>query len=725
MIKKNLQIRHKIIAIIIFTALCVSALWLIWPLTYNPLKVIIELKSDQHEICQIFYDKGNGFSGKHSIKKKYTGSYFQRLEFTLPKTAIRHLRIDPGVNSDTYIIRRIIMKSGGLTIKYSGQSIAENFILQNFQPVRSIPDEGIRLKAANNPDVQMLYRHNTIHAFPLVRHKLKFVILAAAALTYLTGLLLIITTGFRLFRLVKSQYTSIRALFENDFSVKNIKLFLNRNSSIIIWSFLLAIFAWGYELFNFTLSPDEEINSFITAPDATVYIDVGRWGIYFLNHLLSPESVLPYFPFLIAIVCLATSSVLLITRFRLNLNSMLIFSIIFISHPIHSYYLGFNTSNMYYGIGMVLTILSFLAFSVAISKKSLRKLLLMLSVILLMFGLSFYQSLLAFFLVPGIFFLFYREYQSPNIPPDQTFKNILLMLSIVVAAVVFYQIINMLIKQILIVNITEPSMNYLDKMYAWNKRQVGEILLSLIQGLSNYFTGKNFYGGIAGQTMIVITPLVIYYIFHKTGPVKNKLFLLLLMTMLIVAPFTIVFLIGSLLPVRTLMAFPLMLGLLWAFSYRQSAKWLRSLMLVFTFYILINNTYTNTRLFYASKVSWEADRNMAVRITSRIYDLELPDKEEQIKVVFTGSYQHPPDVLFIRSDIHGSSFFNWDHGASYRIREFFKTLGIHDLKIIDYSRLQHLTPAVNEMPAWPAPGSVKLVGGIVIVKLSENNSDDL
>ncbi len=717
--------RNKVLAVLLWALVCVIGLWLFWPLMFNPVKVTIHISAEKEETFQIFYDVGNGLNGKDMISEPYKPKEgFSRLDFTLPRAEVGMLRLDPGSRSGYFNIRLIRIEAGGITRIYSAKDIPEHFIFENLQPGDMVSEENLHLTTTGNRDAQIILQHPVNAVFPLVNHRLKTAIPVSFGVLFLAGLLLIIIAGSRLFTGIKHEFREAKAFYVQYLSPEKIHAYFHGNRHVFIWTFMLAVIAYGYELFNFSLSPDEELNSFIKAADATVYPEVGRWGIYFLRQLLSADSVLPYFPFLIAILCLAASAAVFITQFRMNLYAKLIFAIVFVTHPIHTYYLGFNTSNMYYTIGMLLTVLAFLAYSELVSGKRPVILLGLISVVLLMFGLSMYQSHLAFFIVLGLFFLFYHEYQSKAFTPKTIAVKILYLISIGIVAVVIYQVINLATKYIVLGSIHSNSGGYLDKMYAWDKKSISEILKSLYSGILNYFTAKHYYGGISGYTVVGIVPVIIYYILKRNAPAGQKLMVLLLLVLLFFAPFTIVVLNGMPLPVRTLMAFPLMLGLIWAFGYDYSPRWLRTMMLVFAIYLLLNNTYTNTRLFYASRVSWEADRNMAVRITERVYDLDLPTGEEATSVVFAGSYDHQANVLFLKSDIHGASFFAWDNGASYRIRAFFRMLGINDFDIIDYSRAQHLSGEISRMPNWPERESVKLIGDIVVVKLSETQAEE-
>jgi len=163
----------------------------------------------------------------------------------------------------------------------------------------------------------------------------------------------------------------------------------------------------------------------------------------------------------------------------------------------------------------------------------------------------------------------------------------------------------------------------------------------------------------------------------------------------------------------------MMTAILWLLVYRHAGSILRRIMVVAAFIVLINNTYINTRLFYSSYVSWQADRDMANRIIERVYNLDPPVKNGKIQISFVGNYNHPKNELFVQSDVFGASFFGWDRGNPWRMRDFFRTVGVNELNIVLYENLGFLKEKIEAMPKWPSKGSVKLIDNIVIVKLSD------
>ncbi|NOR88248.1 MAG: hypothetical protein GQ527_11620 [Bacteroidales bacterium] len=500
------------------------------------------------------------------------------------------------------------------------------------------------------------------------------------------------------------------------------KRYLYENRYIIAFSIFIAIFSFGYELFNFTLSIDEEIDSFRNARDSYVYIFVGRWGLYFLNQLVVPHSSMPYFPTLIALFGIALSSILFLSSQKDNLTAKLLFATLFISSPIHSYYLAFNTSGLYYSIGMILTTISYLSFQKAIESKKVLYSYYIYSILLLAFSLSLYQALLSYFFVFAAYYLLFSFLQSPSLNIPLLLKRISALLAISGLAFLVYQIGDIATRKFVL----EPSEmeipQYLDGFIAWGKTPLTNIFSHLLMSTKEYLSGGNPSTGELGlsiKTFVVIIPVFTFLLIRKTSGFLKIIITLFLVTILILSPFAVMYLNGLKLPTRTFMSLPLMVAIIWLMTYRYANYWFRKIMILFAFVILINNIYTNTRLFYSSYVSSQADRNMAIRIIERIYNLDPPVVNEHIQVFFVGMHQHKTNALFFKSDVFGASFFEWNPGSQYRIISFFRTLGMEELIAIPQEKRAQYKDEISKMPYWPSKGSVRLIDGVTVIKLSE------
>jgi hypothetical protein len=502
------------------------------------------------------------------------------------------------------------------------------------------------------------------------------------------------------------------------FSFKWIEDYLYRNRVIIIYSLLISICCYGYELFNFSLSIDEENNSFVSSLTDLRRIFIGRWGEFILRFLFIPNSVLPFLPTLIAILCIAFSSILYINSEKGDLTSKIIFCTIFISYPLHSYFLAFNHVSFSIGIGMLLSVISFLMAKKAMEERKINKWYAIVSIFALILSMSTYQGVLPIFIFLSIsnqLILLINGEENPN---KEIFRKIAGFIIIFCLSFVLYKIIDKAIRVILFIPFLKAAPN-LDYLITWGHQPISKILTLLFKTTKRYLLGDSFYGGAMIKSLFLLVPLAIYFIFQKVKGFINRLYSLLLLLFLILCPFFIMFLIGTKLPPRALLALPLLPAFFWWFCYQYFNLHLKRFLLIATLSIFLVNTFYTTRLFYASYVAWRADRDMGNRIIERIYSLDLPVNANGIPVAFIGKYQHPGNELFLQNaDVFGASFFCWADGKPARMNSFFKTLGFNEIKIVILDKNKKNAEEIRSINCWPKKGSVKLVDNIVIVKLS-------
>jgi len=717
---KNLWNKISVIALSIVFA---GILWLVSPLFNHQVSVSLEIKTQKDEVCQIYYTTGlKGFSEKRLKVNNYApGEGFTKMSIPVTEHEnIKHLRIDPVINSPEFQIRNIILRVGSNEISYSGEEIIKHFELVNLE-VAGISDGIVTLNQMNNPDAQLVLKPalNEIFEDNLLNAKVFFFILST--LLYLILLSVIILFGKRIYSTVRRWYPSLNRKAEMAINSEIILGFLTKNKIIIIFSFLVAIFTYGYELFNFSLSIDEEIDSFRTASEAYVYIFVGRWGLYFLNLFFQPTSLIPYYPTLLALIGLSASSVIFVTRNPGKLSSAMIFSILYISNPIHSYYLSFNTSGMYYTMGLVLTTIAYFIFKNTIENRNNYLRNYSFTILLLGFSISLYQSHLVFFLVFVAYFVFIESLSPEGFQRKFLWRTILGLLAVISLSLIFYKIGDAITRYYFLPAHLNTSV-YLDNFSKWGALPSNQILTNLLDETKAFLTGTGDSGGILGlslKSIPIVILLILIKVFSMKRPVLKNIISVILFFAMILSPFLLMFFTGSKLPVRAMIPLTLMIALLWLISYREAGAFLRRLMFLTALLILINNTWINTRLFYATYVSWQADRDIATRIIERIYQLDPPKNHGKIKVAFSGNYAHQHNELFFKSETHGASFFEWNPGEPYRISPFFKTTGVNELNTVSINLLKDYKTEIEAMPSWPDNGSIRLFDDIVVVKFSE------
>jgi len=629
------------------------------------------------------------------------------------------LRIDPGMVSDSVIIMSIKIENGVQEKSFSGQEIPGHFELINL--VAQNPDNGnwLVLKPTNN-DPQLFYKGNLSDDFTQLNESAYRYRILISLILFLVALLIIFSLGGRLYVWLRRINTYLHDINFKNFNTQGFYDFFLQHKTIILFAFLIAIFSFGYELFNFSLSIDDEAASLLKASEMKGALLTGRWGFYLLNIIVHPYSVMPYFTTALSIIFLALTAVFFVSQEKYSLPSALVFLVIFISSPVHSYYLAFNLS-FYYVLGMLLVTISFLLLKKAIQEKTFSIKKFIIPVLLLALSISFYQAMLAFWTVYIAYLLFtsFMDDFTEKISP----ARIIISAAVVsILGFLLYSAGNYLFRHIFLEPGYSSNSEYLDAFSGWGTSTIISGFFDLLLTITGYLTALNTseaWLGWAEKSALVVILYLLFHIMVFDNQRQGMLYKILSLLVLLISPFTLIFLTGAFMPVRTLMSLPLMIAMLWFFAYQRSGALMRRGMLFLVLIILINNTYINTRLFYSSATTWEADKTMAHSIAERIYRLNPKTENGVIRVAFIGDYEHPENHLFFRSNVFGSSFFHQDSGNTDRIFALLKTVGVQNFEKPERMDFAEYRNEIAKMPAWPFDGAIAEVDGIVVVKLSD------
>lgn len=692
---------------------------------YRPLRIEMSYSPSVTDVCRIFFDTGKGYNESEVVKFSVSaGGGVRAYSVVLPPGPLKKLRIDPGYRSDEFGVKSITLSAGSKSIHIGSRRIPELFRVADAQAEYPGDEKGIMvLRKGTGPSPRLVFKKDLGHVFSLENPRKEWFLrislwlltaLAAAAVMALSPRKL---PGVR--HRVRNAIEKIAGM-----RGEGLMQFYRQNKALILFTFAISWLVYGFELFGFSLSIDEELTSFGSAPELDVYLRVGRWGIYLLNYLIYPHSILPFYPFFIAISTLALCSVLFTGTRETGTSSKLVFAIVFVTHPLHAHYLTFNTSNLYYGIGMALTAVSFLMFEKSLSKGKWPVIpYILLSVVILAFSVSLYQAMIPFFLVFASFWVIWRILEGHDTNLLSSLRTILWILAVVIISIGLYKVLDIIIRQIVLGSGPENQLEYIEHMVLWGVSPVKDILREVWQSTNDYLTGNRkdlYFTGWSVKAFLPVLAVLVIVLFTKKRPFVQRFLLLAGLMMLVLSPFSLNIANGKSMPVRTLMAFPLMMAMVWMLLVHQAPVILKRVVTVLAFVLLISHFYWNTRLFYASHATWQADRVMAARIAERIMMLDLPGKYTKPKVAFVGHYALQQNTLFIKSEVLGASFFEWDNGNPPRIKGLFRTMGIEEMELVGPQELMKIKNQIAEMPSWPRKGAVALIGDIVVVKLSED-----
>lgn len=498
-----------------------------------------------------------------------------------------------------------------------------------------------------------------------------------------------------------------------------LRAYLIKHKIIIIYSILIAIGCYGYELFNFSLSLDEEGFSFSKAINRTDWIADGRWGTYFINCVFMPFSIIPYLPTLIAVLGIAFSASIFINSEEHDLLSKLVFCTIFITFPIHSYYLTFNTFTIAIGIGLVLSVLAFVITKKAIAATPYRYIQFIIPILLLTISFSTYQAIMIVYVILSIAHILSIFIKGEVVDLKKIVRTVLILISVFILAFLLYKLIDLLVKFLYSDNSIVKNRKYLDGYNGWGKSENYVVVNNLINSIYRYIRGQRFYGGGIMNSVFLIVPSLIVVFSIKVKGLFQKILAVFFLLFLVLSPFAVMMMVGRDLPPRAMLSLAFMLASLWWLLFINFKNWIKDVFVLATVFFLFSNIYCTTRLFYSTYVNWQADRDMTNRITERIYALNV-SSNEHISVVFIGAYKHQDNQLFLSTnwDILGCSFFQYNKGDAYRIFSFMKTLGINDFKFVDDTPTNIISQKYKDKPSWPQRGSVFICGDTVVVKLS-------
>ena len=131
------------------------------------------------------------------------------------------------------------------------------------------------------------------------------------------------------------------------------------------------------------------------------------------------------------------------------------------------------------------------------------------------------------------------------------------------------------------------------------------------------------------------------------------------------------------------------------------------------------NAWIAASLFYSDAVARERDEALAAELIHRIEEIGRPKFGNSIPVAVAGAWLHPSKGVYHRVEIFGTSFLEQDGGNPYRIVSYLELLGLTSAHAVRLRDIPESIATIRDMPAWPAPGAVAIVGEVVALKFGD------
>jgi glucosyltransferase GtrII-like protein len=487
---------------------------------------------------------------------------------------------------------------------------------------------------------------------------------------------------------------------------------------LTVFTVSLLLLLYGYEIFNFSLSIDEELfGSGYEIDWWRLAISQGRWALGLFARVLPPLGNIPMLSTVLFCAGLGVSACVLARVLFRKHSAQWAFAGIFVSSPLWPHLAEFNTSSWGVAMGCVLVTSSLLFFLTG------RRFGDIWAACLLAVATGIYESFYVWFLV--LLCIRYLSVLLGMAPVGVTEPRLrfpwLRSGLVAVGGMLGYLAMRRLLLAALSLELTYVQgfvrlADFTTAPAAAFARTFWRCWF-LLNGGDRIFLG---YGHVV--TLLPLLGLLILIVrLLWRGPLTPSQRLLagtILAAALVFALSPLMVSAGTI-PARALISWvpisAFLAGVALSFSGRFEKPMYGAL-----FAALLISIWVTVSLFYTDHLARQRDQFLAVRIMTRVDNILPNPPPGRIPLVVVGAVPAKAAGPFRKLGIFGDSFFDSLHegGNPYRVAAYLRTLGVDTL---EPRPLEHVDPSyrphIEAMPVWPAAGSVAMVNGMLVIKL--------
>lgn len=505
-----------------------------------------------------------------------------------------------------------------------------------------------------------------------------------------------------------------------------------RFGPLFVFALIAALVSYGIDLFNCSLSLDEELQSVASGAEQ-VWIHQDRWGMYLLNAIVLPMPSLPFLSGLIGIGALAAAAVLVVDLWAgggplvsdreagphaadgtADARSCLAAGLL-VSTPVHSFLVHFNTTQYGVFLGLLVGVVSVRMFvRGGVGRR-------IVGWLLLVFAFSVYQSIglavmviYLFSAINGLLRLRFEPAAAHTLGVRAAWFGCWW-----VAAAAAHKLTAVITR-----GLTPEHEGYaiIDLAYSgglWKRYRVDAVAEYLLA----YLGGGKWYLGMLSVVVLwagVVLVLVRFANGRRPGGVVVGAALLVAAML---TPFLIVIGTGvGWWPTRTLLGVPVLLA---GVAFTAGGAGFAPARLAYvgaTALCLWHFAVSNNRLMYADQQQWVLDRQRMMEIARRV-ELAAGPEAGRTQLAVLGVPRSDPSPGRFQEETIGMSYFSpeltmMESGStSIRVGIALGVLGREFVGISTPAEYRAAIAIASEMPHWPIEGSVVVRDGLAVVKL--------
>lgn len=538
-----------------------------------------------------------------------------------------------------------------------------------------------------------------------------------------------------------------------------LKAYWEKYHTYIILIGLFAFLLHGVKLQSPIIGIDTEDLIHLQKDFYDGWLNTGRHGLVLWKQFTGTLCFQPYFAGVLTILLLAAAVAAFVLLWGSVAGrrhwSLLIGAFLWMSHPILTEQLYFSLQSVEICAGILMTAIALYGSKRFAEKK--KWFYFVGSVLLLLITFSMYQVFVPFYIFGTVSILFLQSVCELDAPADKGQKDRvwkLLWRKTFPYVAVF---LTAFIGNTLITNVFFAKSEYLERQVLWGSVPVMDNIRAIAAHVGKTLIGYDgvYYHFSYGVLVLLAIIMGAAYILSRKNKGRRLVSMFYLISLLI-APYLLVLVCGGGTVIRSQLILPAATGFLvyvdWLLLARLRKRYLLAhkgqeetqetakasakgrsiggLVGLFAACLLLfvavvsgawKQSYNTMALYYTEQCRYAQDEALGRQL---ILEIDKVRGEEDYPVAVIGSKAFSPNNTNVLGETIGKSFFDYDaevepmyFWSTKRILGFLHTLG-REYPQIGLEQMETAHIYSEDMPQWPAQGSVQVIDGMVIVKLN-------
>lgn len=497
-------------------------------------------------------------------------------------------------------------------------------------------------------------------------------------------------------------------------NVKKLAVFVMEHKLAFSVCLAITVFAYAYNLFNFSLGLDEErdiVRSLGTLENVKeLLVREGRYGLYFYRVLETVDGSFTAFVaeflsvvFIFMNIVIAIKCFDVVTKGKIRNSAIVIFGGMFATLPfINAEIMCYSIMNAGVYFSMLLTTTALLLVARFYDNKVRSYLLWALG--LTVFAMLCTEAHNVWFITGTVLINLVWVMARKETKWLDWFKYVLHYAITFIVAFVACTLIRSAIGQ----------NGYAGGYIRWGNAEPSVLIQAIFEWIEMILTSKTIPGALyLGLGLLTFIGFILIYVIKEKG--ARGALVAILSVCFVVAPFMLCFVAGSKMPYRTMEALILLEGGVWfvVINFIDKKVITRYVLVLAAVSIIWNQGVWMNRIFYGADLNSKLDMEMGYAIGEEIEKVANTTQVDK-PVAFVGYVQHTSPAIH-KLEAVGQSVFN--RNQSKYSSFYLRYLGYKFQHASD-AQVEKAKELAEDMSVWPLEGSVKEFDDIIVVRLN-------